>query len=314
VTVTKNVEFDMAKSSVRTKFTSPAAARPAGPIVIKVGKALPKASAKGEVVDAEVVVSKTEETGPNQASESRNVTVSAKQEVRSTSVTTDSCVRALEKSIGFTKGALYLEVGVALAVFASSSTGADLATKRRVMDIYSQAGFEVENRGKDYKTVHRRMTASADLFNMLGRETVLAAMDGLRDGKAIDRLCLHLGTEYKFDSINSLLEFVGKPVAQTNTPEVRAARAAKELAELNNATHSLSVGERMEARMAERQQQLAEESDGIIVSAGKLSLVVPRDITPDEVMAMVAKLTDFADRLKAEIGTPEDQRNREMHS
>jgi hypothetical protein len=304
-------EFDMVKGLI-TKFSSPYAAT--GGLNIKVGKKGTEKKAP-EVVEGEVTVTKTEETGPNQeAAESRNVTVTATTELRASTVTPDSCVRALEKSLGFGKSALRIEVGVALAIFASSSTGADLATKRRVMEIYQLAGYEVENRGKDYKTVHRRMKASADLYNMVGRDAVLTAMRGLRDAKAIDSLTQHLGNEYKFDSINSLLEFVGKPVAQTNTPEVRAARAAKELAELNNQTHSLSIGERMEARQAERQKQLAEDSDGIIVSAGKLSLVVPRDITPDEVMAMVAKLTDFADRLKAEIGTPEDQRNREMHS
>jgi hypothetical protein len=297
----------MAKSSVRTKFTSPTAGRPAGPFVIKVGKKSP------DILEGEVTVSKTEETGPNQKA-SRSVVVKPASEVFAGTVTADSCVRALEKSIGFTKGALYLEVGVALAVFASSSTGNDLSTRRRVMDIYEQAGFDVKDRGPDYKTCHRRMSASAALFDKLGKDAVVEAMRGLRDGKAIDSLCMHLGQEYKFDSINAVLEFVGKPVLQTNTAEVRAARAAKVAAELNNETHSLTVGERMEARMAERQKQIAEDSDGIIVSAGKLSIVVPRDVTPDEVMAMVAKLTDFADRLKAEIGTPEDQRNREMHS
>ena len=244
-----------------------------------------------------------------------NITpVTAIPNLRST-VTTASCVKALEDSVGFGRTAFYLEVGVGLAVFASSTTGTDLATKRVVMDIYSQAGFEVSPTGKDYKTVSRRVNASAKLFDKLGADVVNAAMGGLRDMKAIKSLCHHMTDNYKFDTINAVLEFVGKPVLQTNTPEVRAARAAAlvKTLEQNSASDS-SIDERIAIQRAERLKKEQEDSDGFIVFFGPMSLVIPRDAKVAEIRAMAQKLTEFADRLESEIGTPEEQRNREMHS
>lgn len=244
-----------------------------------------------------------------------NITpITAIPNLRST-VTTASCVKALEDSAGFGRTSFYLEIGVSLAVFASSTTGTDLATKRVVMDIYSQAGFDVGTDGTDYKTVRRRISTSAKLFNKLGADVVNAAMGGLRDMKAIKSLCHHMGETYKFDTINAVLEFVGEPVQQTNTPEVRAARAAAlvKTLEQNSAVDS-SIDERIAAQRAERLRKEQEESDGFIVFFGSMSLVIPRDAKVVEIRAMAQKLTEFADRLESEIGTPEEQRNREMHS
>lgn len=240
-------------------------------------------------------------------------------------VTPSSCVKALEKAIGFGKSALYLEVSVSLAVFASSSTGADRATKRSVMEIYAKAGFDtLSPEGRDYKTVNRRINASAALFGKLGSDAVLSAMRGQSDARAIENLSNHLREEFNFAGINSVLEYVGKPVEQTNTSEYRAARAAAEVArevaqrpaEADDVVTAMAVNDRIEARREERKAMVQSPliDDGIIVSAGAMSIVVPRDALPDAIRAMARKLEDFADRLEAEIGTPEDQRNREMHS
>lgn len=277
---------------------------------------------QGEIVDGEVAVTNTEETGQTPTTaQLATRDVATTSEVMRSSVTAASCVRALEKAVGFGKNALYLEVGVALACFASSSTGADLATKRVVMGVYQQAGFEVEVNGRHYKTVNRRINASAALFNKLGESTVKVAMQGMRDGKAIDALCSYLSETHKFDSINAVLEFVGKAVLQTNTPEVREARAAALVKSLSQDKASEgSLDERIEARRTERtkqeqqKQQEQEELSGISIYAGNLHIAIPRDARAAEVRAMAEKLMEFADRLEAELGTPEEQRNREMHS
>lgn len=294
------------RSGNRSKFRSPQ------DIQAAMNRALGNAP-EGDVIEGETVLTKTEETGQTTAaSEARDVAITS-VDMRP-NVTSASCVRALEKAVGFGRSALYLEVSVSLAIFASSSTGADRATKRVVMDIYSQAGFDVSHTGPHYKTVNRRINASAALFDKLGAKAVSIAMRGMREGKAIESLSSYLGETYKFDSINAVLEFVGKPVEQTNTPEVRAARSAKEAAE-NNAV-AVGINARIEQRRAERNKEIQQDllDDATIVSAGQLSLVIPRDCTSAEIRAMVAKLNDFADRLDAEAGTPEEQRNREMHS
>lgn len=245
-------------------------------------------------------------TPPAVAKTERDIVVAT---VRPT-VTSASCVRALERAIGFGKSALYLEVAVALAVFASSSTGADRSTKRVVMEIYTQAGFDTRLDGEDYKTVNRRINASAAFFNKIGKDAIDAAAAGLREGKAIDAISTFLSATFNFSGVNAVLEFAGKPVKQTNTPEYRASRLAG--AGGDDKATAVGIGARMDARRLERQAE--DDSDGTIVSAGKLSLVVPGNCTAAEVRAMSVKLAEFADRMEAEMGTPEEQRNREMHS
>jgi hypothetical protein len=225
------------------------------------------------------------------------------------SVTPNSCVRALEKAIGFGKQALYLEVAVSLAVFASSSTGADRATKRVIMEIYTKAGYNTKVDGEDYKTVSRRINAAAALYTKIGKESILTAMRGLREAKAIDSLCGYLDDTYNFTGINAVLEYAGKPVKQTNTAEARAARAASG----EDTATATRIGERMSANRM-KYQAPEEDTDGTIVSAGKLSIVVPSDCTVSELRTMAAKLTEFANRMEAALGTPEEQRDREMHS
>lgn len=259
---------------------------------------------EGEVIEGESTFVEGEAVEDSGARE-----VATTTQIARPSVTTASCVKALEKAIGFGRSALYIEVSVALAMFSSSSTGADRSTKRVVMDVYAQAGFEVATTGRDYKTVNRRINASAALYDKLGSEAIAQAMHGLREGKAIESLCNYLAETHKFDSINAVLEFVGKPVEQTNTSEVRAARSNKEAAAAN--AEAVSINARIEKRQAERQAELLD--DGIIVSAGILSIVIPRTCTAEEVRAMATKLTEFADRLAEEEGTPEEQRNSAMH-
>lgn len=224
------------------------------------------------------------------------------------SVSPSSCVRALEKALGFGRSALYLEVAVSLAMFAASPTGADLATKRVVMGIYSRAGFNTDVDGEDYKTVNRRINASAALFHKLGREAVLNAMHGLREGKAIESLCSYLGG-FNFSGINAVLEYAGKPVKKVE-PRIEGRASGEHVAE------AATTGERIEARRARQPQPavVVDNTDGTIVFAGKLSIVVPSDATVAEVRVMVAKLSEFADRMEASLGTPEEQRNREMHA
>ena len=226
-----------------------------------------------------------------------------------------SCVKALEKSLGFGRTSFYLEVGVCLAVFASSTTGADLATRKTVREIYQKAGYDVENEGADYKTVSRRVIICAKLFNKLGADVVNAAMSGMRDYKAIESLCGYLGETRRFNTMNAVLEYVGEPVPQTNTPEVRAARSAALVRSLaGDAATDMSIDDRMAAQKAARVKKEQEESDGITIFTSTLSIVLPRDVTSAEVRAMANKLTEYAERLEEQQGTPEEQRNREMHS
>ena len=240
-------------------------------------------------------------------------------------VSSSSCVKALEKAMGFGRQALYLEVAVSLAVFASSSTGADRATKRVVEDIYAQAGYDTGIDGKDYKTVRRRIDAGAALYEKLGEEAIFKMASGLRESKAIEAIAKNMLDNYKFTGINAVFEFAGKPVkVGTNKPVIGNQTTVNpfmgslvmEGATAEDVATATRLQERTDARLAIRPQQALTqkarmaEDDGTMVFAGPLCYTVPSDATREQLMLLSEKLIEYASSLP----TAEDLRDQEMHS
>lgn len=230
-----------------------------------------------------------------------------------------SCITALEKAMGFGKSALHLEIAVALSIFCYSDNGADREAKRHLMEIYKEAGFDINPNGEDYKTVNRRINASAAFFDKEGPETFLGAMEGMRDGKAIEALKNHLTMEYNFNGINALLAAAGKPVKQYNTPErqAAAAEAAKEADKSaagqptrqpestqaqaptpQDQATATAIGERVEAARGEQAQgqarRINDAPNSVLLATEHLHLAIPRDITREELQEMALKIMAFA--------------------
>lgn len=243
-----------------------------------------------------------------------------------------SCVTALEKALGFGKSALHLEIAVSLSIFAFSPNGADRESKRHAMEIYKEAGFDTNPEGEDYKTVNRRINAAAALYEKQGRDMFVEAMDGAKEGKAIEALKNFLTQEFNFNGINAVLAAAGKPVKQYNTPEYQAKRteeAAKDTksqAEGEKATKvegqpaaegkpaeqqaqtvtpedkatAAAVGERMEqptmtdAEKASMARRSTDTPNAVIIATEHLHLAIPRDISRDELQQLALKIMEFA--------------------
>jgi hypothetical protein len=241
--------------------------------------------------------------------------IEVKKSLETVPVTPAACVRALEKAIGFAKSALHLEVAVALAMFASSDAGVDKEVKRKIMEVYTQAGFSTSPTGSDYKTVNRRINASAALYVKMGRHAVLSAMGGLHEGKAIDSLREFLADEFNFNGINAVLAVAGKPVKQTNTPEQALIRAAK-VGQATTVTPKAGEETAMAATVGERiAQRRAEDAGMVVIATANLHVAIPRTTTKTEVQELAMLLMDFAAHMdfEKELAEAVDARNVRQH-
>ena len=216
----------------------------------------------------------------------------ASKDVAPPHLAVNSCVQAMQRALSFGKSALYLELAVSVSMFASSSTGADRATKRKVEQVYAEVGFDIA--GTDYKTVRRRIDAGAALYEAEGAEAFLKIAEGLAEEEAIEAISVYIGT-FQFSGINAVLEYAGKrekfsapkvsPLIPRMTPSLPSQLRPSSIVTLP------SVG-------------------GITLASGRLQLEIPLDCSADEALALARRLIDYAGRLP----TAEYLRDEAMHS
>ena len=231
-------------------------------------------------------------------------------------ITSAACVTALETAMGFGKAAFSMEVAVSLTLFCLSPKGADLATKKLVMDIYMKAGYNVSNSpGTDYKTVRRRINTFSDLFKSIGRDAFFKVLGASPNEKAIKALQLYLVEEYDLNGINDVCKLAGNPVKQTNTPDRRAARKAAELIGYNNAVTSEAS---QHLQKVEVGISFADDPDATIISSGVLGVVVPKTCTSEDMRRIATQLIDLAEKVEEDerklVKTHTDRRNQTLHS
>lgn len=123
------------------------------------------------------------------------------------------------------RGLLALEMAVGLAIYLDF-TVANRAAKQMVMEAYCKAGYDCETAsGKDYKTVRRRIDASAGLFGKLGAETIAKWMDGKKELKLLQAVAQEI-SKLEFRSMDDVLDFVGRSSNRTQKQEKTKDEAA----------------------------------------------------------------------------------------
>lgn len=215
-------------------------------------------------------------------------------------VWTESLVTAREDY----KEALNTEVAVALALFSQKGDAekVSLDAKRALMAVYADAGFDCKTHvGEDYKTVNRRINASADLYVKLGgRETVTDWIDGAAPKDQVLKIVSHV-SRYKFEGINSILHYVGK-AGTKKRPRNGVVKGAEtgsqtpmteEDKQMAGMTDSAVQAHRDASEAGSRRQE-DKLPGGRILKAGNLSFGVPMDAKFEDVMGLATALTDFA--------------------
>lgn len=199
-------------------------------------------------------------------------------------------IDALAQAQGFSKASVDLEVAVCLSIFAEAGD-ANITSKREVMKAYVGAGWKcAAHTEADYKTVSRRLNASAALFERMGgKKAIDEVTAGVPEDAHIGALVNHLATKYELTSLNAVWAAAGRPVKNVrdwtydertrgeNTPPSRPRTPA-------------SQGE---GASAEPPAGVLDTTNATVLTHGMLQLVIPNDCPEQDLMDMLAELMSF---------------------
>jgi hypothetical protein len=247
-----------------------------------------------------------------------------------TYATDKDLVEGLRDSMGFHKDALNIELAVSLLFYAAHKAPlkVDLAVKKKLREIYMLAGYDCkDDKGDDYKTVVRRIGASAALYKWIGGEEIVR--DWVIDFDHTEQVeqATKKVAGYKFDGINSVLAKSGAiKVKGTRDPKIGAATPAAATqapppATLSEDANKPRTGEpegadkdvaegldkdiqarRDEEEAARRDRRAGDRPDAHVFRHGKVFCAIPPDVEPQDVMALAQDLMGLATRLLATAG------------
>lgn len=196
-------------------------------------------------------------------------------------LTIDTCIRTLYGAAMNRRTAFQTELAVGLAVFlAHGST--DKPARAMLCGAYNAAGYDcVASTGMDYKTVNRRINATACLFEKL---PVVLWAGKHKEDKLIVSLFNGLAP-YEFFTVQDVMRFCSperylptrQPISITPDPDALTAPGS---------------GQQTINDMFRRA-----EDRGRRVESGHLHFVIPEDATRDELVALATKLLEIAGEL-----------------
>lgn len=133
-----------------------------------------------------------------------------------------TCVKTLSGVTISRRGLLHLELAVGLAVFLDAGV-ANKGSKNMLQEIYSRAGYDcADSKGKDYKTVNRRIQASAGLFGKVSLEVLNHWVDGTKEGRLLHAISQQI-VQFGFESMDDVLDHVGRTSNRTGTGKGKGA-------------------------------------------------------------------------------------------
>lgn len=214
-------------------------------------------------------------------------------------------VESLVNAGAMHRDALQFELAVGLS-FLAAKADADKATadsKKGLREVYASAGWACASpTGEDYKTVSRRIGATADLYTFLGgRESVESWIDGAALPNQIAAIVEHV-KKLNLKSIYDVLAHVGKPVVQKR-PRLAATPAPAPVVDGEGTSEALTPKEHLAADAAQAIINAASGTSrraedrlppGRVFHAGALKVAIPFEATYMDVMELVNQLTTFA--------------------
>lgn len=213
----------------------------------------------------------------------------------------------LTRADALAKASIALEMSVCIVIYALSG-GATLASKKDVRRAYMAAGYKCEDaNGPDYKTVNRRLNAAAALYDQMGSTAkIIEIIGGYTGIAALMSINEHLNLAYNLTTLNSVLTAAGKPVVSVynsyfketegGTRRKLAAPTGKNSEEVT--TYEAKAADARDAAAQDSYEHRVGNQEGaIVLQAGQLQLVVPKDVEYHDVLDMLIELKAVASRL-----------------
>lgn len=173
-------------------------------------------------------------------------------------VSEESMVKALTTGAINRRAAIQLELAVGLVAFLLHGDEA----KKKLLDFYEAADYECRFGESDYKTINRRINASGELFERLGREAIAKLVERKREMSAIHA--------------------VARRLVDLNIASIDDARDRK------------PVKPRVKLR---RRWTDEERKNAITITTEHVTIHLPPTITRHEGMELALKIAQIAERL-----------------
>lgn len=207
------------------------------------------------------------------------------------SVTT--CIAALHGAALSRKAAFQTELGVSFAVFLTQG-GTERNARQLLVEAYASAGYMcLTPADADYKTINRRINATADLFNTVKMRTVKKWAGALDENKLIAAMVEGL-RPYELFSVADVQRYCAPPETVHTSPtgqEKTAVQPHNEI--LGGPTSPNRTGqEKIIQQFRRAADQVAKGAAHI--ETEHLALMIPKDATRDELVDMAQKLLTLA--------------------
>lgn len=202
----------------------------------------------------------------------------------------ETCAKALNTAAINRKSAFQTELSVGLAIFLVVG-GTHKEARRVLCETYAAAGYQcLRPVDMDYKTVNRRINATADLFN----KVQVKSWAGKHSEGDMLR-AIYIGLEpYELLTVADVQRFCNPPKKHAAPTVVKphAAVLSGPSTPSNNHTGQAKVVE-MFRRAADQVQKGADH-----IETKHLALVIPANATRDELIQMAQKLLALAEKKK----------------
>lgn len=198
-------------------------------------------------------------------------------------LTVETCIDAISVAVLNRRGALQIELAVGLALFHEHS-GASRDARRILCEVYASSGYQCLNiQDSDYKTINRRINATADLYEKL---PIVKWIGKLYEQDMLRAVQLGL-QPYEFLSYADVVRFC-EPTAASVQPKTKVPPAPDVLQPTSNHTGLQKVTE-MFRRAGD---ELAKDARHI--ETEHLVLVIPQVTTRAEMIDLAMKLLEMA--------------------
>lgn len=198
-----------------------------------------------------------------------------------------TCVELLTQAGLSRRLALQNELGVGLGLFYESGK-VSKESKDMLNQCYARSGYDCsETSGADYKTVNRRINATAELFRKVGFDQIRTWVGSMVERDLVFAMVQGI-KPLELKSIDSVLTFVGKP----RLPAIAAPKVEEEP----------KAGE--EGGEAPKEETKVEEPppapDPVVqrVNTAHTKLEIHEGATREELMDLVAKLLRLAKKFE----------------
>lgn len=207
----------------------------------------------------------------------------------------ETCIKALTRAAISRRAAFQTEIGVGFAVFLIKGN-AEKEARQLLTETYASAGYMcLTPTDPDYKTINRRINATADLFNTIKLRTVKKWAGTLDENNLIAAMVEGL-KPYDLQSISDMQRYCTPPATVT-TSTAPVTEVAPHTGILGTyATTGQDKVLTMFRRVADREADAAHR-----ITTEHLALIVTKDTSPGELVELARKALDLAKELTAQL-------------